>query len=417
MKKNISKILILVMIISIGFMTSCNNDPDVIEVREETKSLITTKSTLNSSDRIERFNYFKTKIEAGEDISIELSHYVNNMEIPEMLKNTGYEQVRNEMLAILNPDDYNCNSEDIALSNYIASITSEWTPFERFIFAILSYHPQIDALYVKDPNYKKHVYGLNGEFTNVLNRSFKDLKRFWDIESGNIGMTPMKGSTYLDFNLLVLIEEALFPGQSDDENIFWATLAQDTFGSDAFWNFKHPLLTFNAFAASLNFPFPNDRIVMGDGLMQGYAEIGLGDVTPQAILAHEFGHHIQFDNGYFVPVAPEDQPEATRRTELMADAYSAYYLTHKRGATMNFKRVVQFLEAFYNIGDCQFLSGNHHGTYEQRLAAAQWGFDLADSASPKGKILGSHEFFEKFEAALDGIVNCSSCLALPVVPD
>ncbi|MGC4940496.1 hypothetical protein [Kribbella sp. DT2] len=38
------------------------------------------------------------------------------------------------------------------------------------------------------------------------------------------------------------------------------------------------------------------------------------------------GHHIQYEDGLFDSTLPA--PEATRRTELMADSFSAYFLTH-----------------------------------------------------------------------------------------
>ena len=109
----------------------------------------------------------------------------------------------------------------------------------------------------------------------------------------------------------------------------------------------------------------------GDGILAGYGAVGFGDVAPQAIYAHEFAHHIQNQNDYFNdPLATQgDPPEQTRYTELMADAYSAYYLTHKRGATMNRKRVEQFLQVFFQIGDCAFDNPGHHGTPNQRMAA------------------------------------------------
>ena len=135
--------------------------------------------------------------------------------------------------------------------------------------------------------------------------------------------------------------------------------------------------------------------------MDAYADLGFGDVAPQAILAHEFGHHIQFQLDLFGTVP---SPEATRRTELMADAYAAYYLSHARGAAMQWKRVEQFLQVFYNIGDCLFTNNNHHGTPTQRMAAAEWGYRLADSAQKQGHILTAEEFAALFDASLPQIV-------------
>ena len=108
---------------------------------------------------------------------------------------------------------------------------------------------------------------------------------------------------------------------------------------------NHPLFTFNAFAISAPEIGIPDKIVMGDGVLDAYAAIGFDDVAPQAVFAHEFGHHIQFERNYFdeLPAGADpatvDQAELTRHNELMADAFAGYYLTHKRGAALNAKRV------------------------------------------------------------------------------
>ena len=133
-------------------------------------------------------------------------------------------------------------------------------------------------------------------------------------------------------------------------------------------------------------------------------------MAPQAIYAHEFGHHVQHLKGYFndaLAVAPtaEAQPEATRYIELMADAYSAYYLTHSRGAAMNRKRVKQFLEVFYEIGDCGFAYDGHHGTPNQRKAAALFGFRVADEAQKQGHILSADAFHARFVQAYPELVK------------
>ena len=82
----------------------------------------------------------------------------------------------------------------------------------------------------------------------------------------------------------------------------------------------------------------------------------------------------------------------------MADAFAAYYLTHKRGATMNRKRVEQFLEVFFQLGDCQFTNAGHHGTPLQRMRAARFGFAVADQAQKQGHILTANQFHALFVA-------------------
>ena len=86
-----------------------------------------------------------------------------------------------------------------------------------------------------------------------------------------------------------------------------------------------------------------------------YDDLGLGDVGPRVIMAHEFGHHVQFELGVF-QTGPTDPAEATRRTELMADAMGADIGLHKEGLAFNRKRVIDALLSFYTVGDCQFAS-------------------------------------------------------------
>ncbi len=135
--------------------------------------------------------------------------------------------------------------------------------------------------------------------------------------------------------------------------------------------------------------------------MMAYTGIGYGDVAPQAILAHEFGHQIQFELDLF---EEESSPEATRRTELMADAYSAYYLFHARGASMQWKKVQQFLQVSFNSGDCGFASPYHHGTPAQRMAASEWAYNLANNAQKQGHILTAQQFTALFDAQLPQLV-------------
>ena len=89
----------------------------------------------------------------------------------------------------------------------------------------------------------------------------------------------------------------------------------------------------------------------------------------------------------------------------MADAYSAYYLSHARGASMQCKRVQQFLQVFFNIGDCSITSNSHHGTPTQRMAAANWAYQLANNQQKQGFILSSREFKTRFEASLPEILT------------
>ncbi|KUG08506.1 hypothetical protein [Solirubrum puertoriconensis] len=249
------------------------------------------------------------------------------------------------------------------------------------------------------------TFGQNGEYSQRLTKTFKDLRRFWTIESGQMVMVGMHGNVMLDQAKIASTYEAAYGLSKTTANTLAQIVVLLTDQIPQYRDGSHPIFTFNAFALQgFNYPpYANipDKIVMGDGIMEGFTAIGFGDVAPQAILAHEFGHQIQFQLNLF---GEEDSPEATRRTELMADAYSAYYLSHARGAAMQWKRVRLFLEVFFNIGDCSFTSDGHHGTPTQRLAAAEWGYNLANNAQKQGHILSPQEFAKLFDAQLPKLV-------------
>jgi len=266
--------------------------------------------------------------------------------------------------------------------------------------------PTYDALLFENSS-ANQVFGQNGEYTQRLTKTFKDLQRFWNIQSQDIVLAAMHGSMLQDRAKVIRTYKAAY-GLTDARATYYADLVATALRQfPELRNGEHPYFTFNAFAQA-GFDFPPygtipSKIIMGDGILEAYTAIGFDDVAPQAILAHEFGHQIQFQLNLFG--SGPSTPEGTRRTELMADAYSAYYLSHARGATMQWKRVQQFLQVFFNIGDCSFTSTGHHGTPAQRMAAAEFGYNVANNAQKQGKILSAQEFTQLFEAQLPAFVK------------
>jgi hypothetical protein len=255
-------------------------------------------------------------------------------------------------------------------------------------------------------------FGYNGEYTQRMHKTERDVKQFWDIKSDDIQVLAMHGTVLADPSRTVpTYESPVFLGLPAGTAQQWATDVQTVVQTEPTVNGgNHPLFTFNAFAISAPELGISDKIVMGDGILDAYKVIGYDDVALQAIFAHEFGHHIQYERHYFDELPPGanpatvDQAELTRYTELMADAFSAYYLTHKRGAALNKKRVAEFLQVFFQIGDCAFTNSGHHGTPIQRMRAAQFGFTVADEAQKQGHILTADQFHQLFLAAYPSFV-------------
>ena len=352
-----------------------------------------------------------TATTAGAELSLQAPANINldrnRLVLPESGRLTDQHFIEAASRAI-NPDDYVCSGNTAVVDWYLEA-AYDIIDNEPAIFDLLYNQLAADivvtyeALYFQTADQPQY-FGYDGEYTEVMVKTERDMKRFWDIRSDDIQVVGMHGSMLLDVERVSLTYQVVFgiPAATAD---FYASLVRDAvLASETVNGGNHPLFSFNAFAfTTYGGPIP-DKIVMGDGIMAGYAELGFGDVAPQAIFAHEFAHHIQFENGYFDDMDEASAAEQTRYTELMADAMAAYYLTHKRGATMNAKRVAQFLEVFYQIGDCAFANSGHHGTPNQRMAAAELGFQLAAEAQKQGHIMSSEEFYQLFVAAYPELI-------------
>jgi hypothetical protein len=293
------------------------------------------------------------------------------------------------------------------LNQWVIQSLDEWTNEAFFGAAWTGMFdlPILDALYFGNSSDNQY-FGVNGEYTHVMTKTFKDLNRFWNIQSDDIKLVGMHGSMMLDRNKVISVYTTEFghsPALAAEIADYVLVLLK---AFPEYKNGDHPIFTLNAIALEgFNFPpygeIP-DKIIMGDGLLESYAAIGYGDVAPQTILAHEYGHHIQYKLGL---ITDDFSAEATRRIELMADAYSAYYLSHARGASMQWKRVQQFLQVSFNSGDCGFESPFHHGTPAQRMAASRWAYNLANNAHKQGHILTAQQFAILFDAALPELVK------------
>ncbi|HKH94379.1 MAG TPA: hypothetical protein VKA54_21415 [Gemmatimonadaceae bacterium] len=301
----------------------------------------------------------------------------------------------------INPDDYVCNPNS-PLTNWLnAEIAATLAVEPNLFFAMYDRAADIlptwEALLFQT-SAQPQYYGYSGQFTDEMVRLETSVKEFFDIPSEDIQVLAMHGTMLSDAGRMMRTYEAL--GLPHDSAYSWAATVRSSLlhsrtmrgGNWAFW-------TFNAVSFRTTDNSLPPKIVMGDGLLEGYAAIGYGDVAPGSIFAHEYAHQIQFERGYFDDLPDEaTPPERTRYTELMADAYSAYYMTHVGGAHANPERVHDFLEVFFQIGDCAFTNQGHHGTPNQRLAAARYGFQLAyeDLQLYDGRILSTEEFHDLF---------------------
>jgi hypothetical protein len=315
--------------------------------------------------------------------------------------------LREATLNAIDPTQYECSPAQPPVVTAITAGIANWTADQRLaaLYVLLFDLPMTEAVYFPTPG--PYTFGAHGDFTTKATHTFRDLRNFWDIKSDDIQLVPAHGRMLLDTARVTKVFTTFY-GFPQTTSLNTAEFIKAQVNTATFNYGDTALFTFNAYANSTEGqPVPGigdvpDRIVLGDGVLDGFAQVGLDDVTTQAILAHEFGHHVQFEDGLFA--SPLTGPEATRRTELMADAFGSYFLTHARGAAMNWKRVQEFGQTFYQVGDCGFTAVGHHGTPNQRLRTVLWAHNIADSARPQGHILPSRTFDTLFEQALPQLV-------------
>ncbi|RYZ27656.1 MAG: hypothetical protein EOO10_12035 [Chitinophagaceae bacterium] len=300
-----------------------------------------------------------------------------------------------------------CNSST-PLQTWLDNQFADWTLQSwnnAFGYALLDLPG--DYAYLFENSSANQTFGTRGEYNQIMAKTFKDLNRFFNMESVGIVLAAMHGTTMLDKEKVSKILYAFYVPTQELADYYANVVVDLVRSSPEYRNGNHPIFTFNAFAAPENdltqfgYGILPNKIVMGDGILDGYSAIGFSDVAPQAILAHEMAHHVQFkENVQFYQTS-----ESARRTELMADAFAAYYLSHAKGAAMQWKRVKQFLQVFFNIGDCAFNSSGHHGTPTQRMAAAEWAYNLGNSAQKQGHIISSAQFIALFDAVLPSLTS------------
>ncbi|WP_162052263.1 neutral zinc metallopeptidase [Pontibacter pamirensis] len=290
------------------------------------------------------------------------------------------------------------NTEFVAVQRkYAAPLVAD-----PIAIANYSLYTQVNQIYSIYFDRGEQYFGVEGEYTQLMTKRERELAKFWDMPD-EITVNGQHGATLNNREAIADVFENFGVGVTSRNQAY---AIADEFLAD---NAKSPLLPESPYFSLDGFATTYDKlIVIGDGLVQMVSESGVEtDIVWTGILAHEWAHQIQFKNRsvWYPKGAAADLAEATRYTELEADYLAAYYMTHKRGATYNSKRVEQFFNLFFQIGDCGFDRSGHHGTPAQRMAAAQLGFDLADSAQKQGHIMSIEEAHEYFVANVGDIVT------------
>jgi hypothetical protein len=310
-----------------------------------------------------------------------------------------------ELQSAIDPDDFVCGPT--GLNAFVNRSLRDVNLGTLLALALLGAFdlPTYDSLFFGKPNDPR--YAVLASKRKQLSKDFRQARVFWDIDSDDIQLLGMNGSTVRDVSRMKRIYRTAFGFTAKQAKDAAEGVALLVKSDPALDKGDHPLFSLNAFAFSAEvetdpiFADIADKVVMGDGLIAAVKELNLGFVGPRTVLAHEFGHHIQFERGEILP-GQEPTPEGTRRTELMADALSAYFTIHRSGLGLTNGRVTETIRTFYIVGDCQFYSPGHHGTPKQRARSSRWGASI--SRSPGDPITQTVEFIRLFDVELPRLV-------------
>ena len=100
-------------------------------------------------------------------------------------------------------------------------------------------------------------------------------------------------------------------------------------------------------------------------LIKEYKETNGSLMSIPAILGHEFAHGMQSDNNF---------PYSGKWRELHADYLAGWFIGHR--GRFRPQNAIQAILNFYNKGDYEFNSEDHHGTPQERAAAFNAGYTL-----------------------------------------
>jgi len=348
--------------------------------------------------------------------------------------NERFKELKAQFLSPARKEDEPCPSTPLndwamrefeAIGNETLSLLSYYQVFELATYYGVHFRKTSDL---------NEYFYHDGSRTNEFEALHRDAKAFWDIPSSDILLLGMHGRQLDDLDVLTDIYSDLEFESPQDSALFVHNLINTTIG------FDHPLLTFNAFAASpkedqydddtiddqliSQYKELLDRIMIGEGILKAFDTLGYGETTPGYLYAHEFGHHIQFERDLLGINATlnESNPFDLRELELMTDAFAGYYLAHPKGGNFKKGMVHQLWKEAFVIGDCEFNATentNSHGTPNQRKRAIMFGTTTAKTFKSKTKargsklisissILPSTAFIKFFYKALPDIIEPSA---------
>ena len=155
------------------------------------------------------------------------------------------------------------------------------------------------------------------------------------------------------------------------------------------------------------YALPSREILFGRHLFHKLARQYGNGLPISGVLAHEWGHQVQFAYGWMNAGGGTVRP-----TELEADAFAGYFMALAK--SWAWPLIGSYFQSVYNSGDTNFNHPSHHGTHQERLAAARLGFEAAGYAIRLGRPLHYVELHQAFRQQIQGF---GAATAAPPVND
>ncbi|RQP12585.1 MAG: metalloprotease [Chryseobacterium sp.] len=126
-----------------------------------------------------------------------------------------------------------------------------------------------------------------------------------------------------------------------------------------------PNSTYNAIS------YYSRKIYFGEAIYRD--ALNYGQIVPAMILAHEWGHQLQYYYGL-----PKVKERTARAGELEADGFAGYYMRRPNGYNASWAQAGPGFNFAFAIGDYNVNGSDHHGTPSQRRSATRLGWYLGE---------------------------------------
>ena len=273
MKTTITKILPLALSMGV-LISSCSDD---LSVQDDATPEAVVKAQASTNLEIPSTGHFDLETSGlvkDFDLKLQLSEVVE----PSECGPTPFNEVANY---------YN----DLLIDGFIAA----WDGNPDAIGIILEDYFAINQIAAAYEGKNTDYFGEDGEYTNYVKNRVRSLEKFWDM-ADLIEVNGQHTETLEDLDFIRYIYENY--STATPEDIDYILEIAETFNTNS------DQIPENPFFASDGFATFDRTIVVGDGIVTFLEDTGLDPkVVWSSILAHEWGHQIQFLKGpisYFI---------------------------------------------------------------------------------------------------------------------